>query len=251
MMIRWWEHSQKGVTDRQTDRRTDWTKKTLDCHLNFWKCTLTVEYIAVLRVATLIFAENKMAGGTTIYAKYMASGCLFMHRWLWFGNSTTRFCNATPNFDKCHYIRCLCAEFAAKHTGPITAHKALENLAWILAHDSRPIYRAPTYIAVPLLGPHQPRYIWSTLYSGNGLVQNRHQANTLNQCCIRQQHVYELIWLVWLDVLYNVIFFCQSLPKAMAAIIRQLSSYMKLAMMLTSLVSVTSQWPTSWVSTWS
>ena len=23
MMIRWWEHSQKGVTDRQTDRRTD------------------------------------------------------------------------------------------------------------------------------------------------------------------------------------------------------------------------------------
>ena len=25
MMIQWWEHSQKGVTDRQTDRRTDWT----------------------------------------------------------------------------------------------------------------------------------------------------------------------------------------------------------------------------------
>ena len=23
MMIRWWEHNQKGVTDRQTDRRTD------------------------------------------------------------------------------------------------------------------------------------------------------------------------------------------------------------------------------------
>ena len=28
----------------------------------------------------------------------------------------------------------------------------------ILAHVSRPIYRALTYIAVPLLGPHQPRY---------------------------------------------------------------------------------------------
>ena len=25
MMIRWWEHSEKGVTDRQTDRQTDWT----------------------------------------------------------------------------------------------------------------------------------------------------------------------------------------------------------------------------------
>ena len=24
MMIGWWEHSQKGVTDGQTDRRTDW-----------------------------------------------------------------------------------------------------------------------------------------------------------------------------------------------------------------------------------
>ena len=34
----------------------------------------------------------------------------------------------------------------------------------ILAHDRRPIYRAPTYIAVPLLGPHQPRYIGLTLY---------------------------------------------------------------------------------------
>ena len=25
MLIRWWEHSQKGVTDRRTDRRMDWT----------------------------------------------------------------------------------------------------------------------------------------------------------------------------------------------------------------------------------
>ena len=25
MMIRWWEHSQKGVTDGQTDGQTDWT----------------------------------------------------------------------------------------------------------------------------------------------------------------------------------------------------------------------------------
>ena len=38
------------------------------------------EYIAVLRVATLIFGENKMAGKTTISAKYMASSWLFMHR---------------------------------------------------------------------------------------------------------------------------------------------------------------------------
>ena len=38
------------------------------------------------------------------------------------------------------------------------------SLIW--AHDSRPIYHALTYIAVPLLGPHQPRYIGLTLYKG-------------------------------------------------------------------------------------
>ena len=37
------------------------------------------------------------------------------------------------------------------------------SLIW--AHDSRPIYRALTYIAVPLLGPHQPRYMGLTLYT--------------------------------------------------------------------------------------
>ena len=36
------------------------------------------------------------------------------------------------------------------------------NQIW--AHDSRPIYRALSYIVVPLLGPHQPRYIGLTLY---------------------------------------------------------------------------------------
>ena len=41
-------------------------------------------------------------------------------------------------------------------------HAGERSLIW--AHDSRPIYRALTYIAVPLLGPHQPRYIGLTLY---------------------------------------------------------------------------------------
>ena len=31
MMIRWWEHSQKGVTDRQTDRRTDGQTENTIC----------------------------------------------------------------------------------------------------------------------------------------------------------------------------------------------------------------------------
>ena len=45
MMIRWWEHSQKGVTDRQTDRRTEnticraaWSQ--LKSRSNYPKCPL-------------------------------------------------------------------------------------------------------------------------------------------------------------------------------------------------------------------
>ena len=34
----------------------------------------------------------------------------------------------------------------------------------MLTFDSRPIYRALTYIAVPFIGPQQPRYIGLTLY---------------------------------------------------------------------------------------
>ena len=48
---------------------TYFIQKALACHPNFRKCTLTVEYIAVLRVATLIFGENKMAGRSTISTK--------------------------------------------------------------------------------------------------------------------------------------------------------------------------------------
>ena len=107
---------------------TDVIQKPLDCHLNFRKCT---QDLNISRVATLIFGENKMAGRTMISAKRMASGCLFMHRWLWFGNSTTRFCNAMSNFDKCHYIHCLRAEFATKYA------KALSSLTtrWKMEPD--------------------------------------------------------------------------------------------------------------------
>ena len=97
-----------------TSGSTYFMQKALACHPNFRKCTLKVEYIAVLRVATLIFGENRMAGRSP--QKRMASSWLFMPRRLLLGKSTKRFCDATSNFDKCHYIRCLRAEFAAKHT---------------------------------------------------------------------------------------------------------------------------------------
>ena len=52
MMIRWWEHSQNGVTDRQTDRRTDRT-----IHIAAWSQLKTQtktkrKYISYERVST-------------------------------------------------------------------------------------------------------------------------------------------------------------------------------------------------------
>ena len=44
LMIRWWEHSQKGVTDRQTDRRTDrQTENTI--HRAAWSQLKTIGHI--------------------------------------------------------------------------------------------------------------------------------------------------------------------------------------------------------------
>ena len=81
------------------------------------------------------------------------------------GNSTTQFCNATSDFDKRRCIRCLRAEYTAKHVkAPLSLTNALENGAFVWLMTSLPIYRAPTYIAVPFLGPQQPQYIGSTLY---------------------------------------------------------------------------------------
>ena len=65
MMIRWWEHSQKGVTDRQTDRRTDrqtentihraaWSQlKTSASPLLMWRCKKP-EYHLVLQYSVII-----------------------------------------------------------------------------------------------------------------------------------------------------------------------------------------------------
>ena len=116
------------MSDTSDSLDTDLLQKNVILSYKIRKCTLTVEYIAVLWVATLIF-ENKMQGMTKSSAKYMASSWLFMHRQLRFGNSTRRFCNAMSNFDKCYYIRCLCAEFAAKHTKAplsLTTHWKME-----------------------------------------------------------------------------------------------------------------------------
>ena len=59
MMIRWWEHSQKGVTDRQTDGQTDrQTEKTI--HRAAWSQLKTIGH---LFYATSSFVHHFVAIG--------------------------------------------------------------------------------------------------------------------------------------------------------------------------------------------
>ena len=142
---------------------TYFIQKALACHPNFWKCTLTVEYIAVLRVATLIFGENKMAGRPTISTKTNGFKLIIYAK-----TALTRKIYQTSNKHQIliniiifvAYVLNLPLNTQRSHSRSQRAGK----WSLILAHDRRPIYRAPTYIAVPLLGPHQPRYIGLTLY---------------------------------------------------------------------------------------
>ena len=123
-------------------------QKPLDCHVNFLKCTLTVEYIVVLWVATLIFDENKLAGRTAISAKCMTSSWLFMHRRPMIFK-LYEVCNATSNLDKYNYIRCLRAESQAKYAKkPIITQNMLKygtwfwlmTVAWYIALQLTPRY---------------------------------------------------------------------------------------------------------------
>ena len=144
---------------------TYFMQKALACHPNFRKCTLTVEFIAVLRVATLIFGENKMAGRSPISTKTNVFQVDYLCQdGFNSGKSTKRFCNATSNFDKCHYIRCYVLNLLLNTQRSHSRSQRAGKSSLILVHDRCPIYRSPTYITVPLIGPHQPRYIGLTLY---------------------------------------------------------------------------------------
>ena len=59
MMIRWWEHSQKGVTDRRTDRRTDGQTENTICRAA-WSQLKTIGH---LFYATSSFKHHFVAIG--------------------------------------------------------------------------------------------------------------------------------------------------------------------------------------------
>ena len=65
-------------------------------------------------------------------------------------------------------------------------HAEIWNL--ISAHDSRPIYPAPTYIAVLLLGPHQLHYIESILYKCCVCVLSHYSRNLALRILLQLVH---------------------------------------------------------------
>ena len=102
-----------------------WSLKSLNHHLNFWKCSPTVEYIAVLW--ELIFGQNNMVGRASIGAKCLASSWSFTRRLPWFEHYIAQFCYAALNFGKRSYhffSTCWICGYTCKT--PIITHIALE-----------------------------------------------------------------------------------------------------------------------------
>ena len=64
----------------------------------------------------MYFAEIVILPSIFFFTKDQSCWLIIYAKTTLIWNSTAQFCNARSNFDKCHYINCLRAEFAAKHT---------------------------------------------------------------------------------------------------------------------------------------
>ena len=145
---------------------TNFIQKPWDCHLNFRKCTrqLNISRFYELRLWSLVKTkwreEQWSLQNTWLQVAYLCTDgfnleilpCSFVmqHEIL---INVTIFVAYVPNLP-------------LNTKRPYYRSQRVGKWSLILAHDSRPIIRTLTYIAVPLLVPHQPRYIGSTLYCG-------------------------------------------------------------------------------------
>ena len=119
-----------ATLDSSSSINHDLKQKSLGSHRNLLKCTPTVENMSVSRVATLIFIENKMAvGHQSLHKTWLQDDHLYTDSFN-FGNSTTRFCNATFFVCKIYFG----AEFAAKHAkAPLTLTSCWNmELFWLI-----------------------------------------------------------------------------------------------------------------------
>ena len=87
MMIRWWEHSQKGVTDRQTDWRTDRQRDRQKYHSK--SCLVAAKTIGHLFYATSSFVHHFVAIGDfklelqSGNAQFGSNSTIFRAVWPW------------------------------------------------------------------------------------------------------------------------------------------------------------------------
>ena len=119
-----WNNSNIGL---QLSHSYQSEKKTLGCHLNFWKCTPAVKYLSVLWVAAWSFSENKMACRTY---------CL---------NLDILPCSFVMQYQilmKDHYICCLHAEFVPKYAKALLcycSHHSERRSTWGKPATSTPL----------------------------------------------------------------------------------------------------------------
>ena len=126
MMIRWWEHSQKGVTDRQTDRQTDgrtdrqtentihraaWSQLKIDgiCDINvlrprqngrhfpgdILKCIFLNENVWISLKISLNFVPKVRINNIPALVQIMATSH-YLHQW-WY-NLQTHICLTRPQW---------------------------------------------------------------------------------------------------------------------------------------------------------
>ena len=127
MMIRWWQHSQKGVTDRQTDRQTDWTS-----HIAAWSLLKTIGH---LFYATSSFVHHFEAIGEfklelqSGNAQYGSNSAIFRAVWPWNWRMTLKSNRAPLLF----YFK-LCASFRS-HLFIQTGVTVRKRPIWVKFND--------------------------------------------------------------------------------------------------------------------
>ena len=96
MMIRWWEHSQKGVTDRQTDGRTDgrtdgqmenticraaWSQLKTIGHLFYATSTFVHHFVAIGKLKLELQSGNTQSGSN--FGDFSSCVTLKFDGWPW------------------------------------------------------------------------------------------------------------------------------------------------------------------------
>ena len=79
MMIRWWEHGEKGVTDRQTDGRTDGrTDRRTDGLNQSYSCLVAAKKVTSSKIHLGLIQNVKKNGWLFVLQLHNAAVCYFL-----------------------------------------------------------------------------------------------------------------------------------------------------------------------------